>query len=176
MLHIAFATSLLSAATLALTAGAILLLVFASLHDIAVRTIPDGICVALACIGLFLRLADGHLAGALLAAVIVFAVTMMFCLRGWMGGGDVKLLSASVLLLPPARVADCIFFVGLAGALLALFYVMLRRLVPRPGPLPTSLLARICRTELFRIRRGGPLPYGVGIAAGAILTLLTSKA
>jgi prepilin peptidase CpaA len=167
--------SLLSAVAPALIAGAILLLVIASLHDIAVRTIPDSGCVALVCIGLLLRLADGHLMGALLAAAIVFTVTMMFCLRGWMGGGDVKLLSASVLLLPPVRVADCILFVGVAGALLALLYILLRRLVPRPGPRPTGLIARICRAELFRIRRGGPLPYGVGIAAGAILTLLTSK-
>jgi prepilin peptidase CpaA len=166
--------TLLSSTGPLLVGAAVTLLIVASLHDVAVRTIPNAICLSLAGIGLLLRLADGNMAGALITAAIVLAATMICCLRGWMGGGDVKLLSAAVLLLPPSRVGDVIFAVGLAGALLALAYILLRRLVPRPGPRPASRLARIWRTELFRIRRGGPLPYGVGIAAGAILVLLTS--
>lgn len=160
----------------ALIGGAVLLLVAASLSDIAVRIIPDGICIALVVIGLVLRIVHGHAAIALLAAAIVFLCAMVCYLRGWMGGGDVKLLSASVLLLPASAITTYIALVGLAGGILALVYIALRRLVPKPGPRPSGLLARIWRTERFRIRRGGPLPYGVGIASGAILTLLISPA
>jgi prepilin peptidase CpaA len=157
-----------------LVAVAVGLLVVASLNDIARRIIPDTVCLALAGIGAVLRLADGHIGGAMLAMTVVFLLAMACCLRGWMGGGDVKLLSVSVLLVPPAHVVACIFCIGIAGGVLALIYILLRRLVPRPGPRPASLFARICRIEAFRIRRGGPLPYGVGIAAGAILVLLRS--
>jgi prepilin peptidase CpaA len=157
-----------------LVAAAISFLVLASLNDIARRIIPDTICLALAGIGILLRLGDGHIFGAVLAAIIVFILSMACCLKGWMGGGDVKLLSASVLLVPPSQVFTCIFCIGIAGGMLALLYIVLRRLVPRPGPRPASLIARACRVEAFRIRRGGPLPYGVGIAAGAILVLLRS--
>ncbi len=157
-----------------LVAAAILLLVLASLYDIAARIIPDEICAALAVVGLLLRLADGRLLHSIAAASVIFAILMLFCLHGWIGGGDVKLLSASVLLVPPALVPSAIFFVGIAGGALALTYILLRRVAPRPGPRPRRRLARICRVELRRIRRGGPLPYGVGIAAGCSLVLLGS--
>jgi prepilin peptidase CpaA len=173
-MHSAPFTQLCAALVPLLVALAIGLLVLASLNDITRRIIPDTICLGLAVTGILLRLTDGHIIGAILAAFIVLILAMACCLRGWMGGGDVKLLSASVLLVPPSQVFACIFCIGIAGGLLALIYILLRRLIPQPGPRPASLVARACRVEAFRIRRGGPLPYGVGIAAGAILVLLRS--
>jgi len=63
---------------------------------------------------------------------------------------------------------------GLAGGLLAVLYLLAQNLVPAasPSPVPLSLLARVWRAERWRIRRGGPLPYAVAIAAGGVLTLL----
>jgi prepilin peptidase CpaA len=157
-----------------LVAVAVGLLVLASLNDIVRRIIPDTISLALVGIGFLLRLADGHVFGAVVAVLVVFVISMACCLKGWMGGGDVKLLSACVLLVPPSQVFACVFWIGIAGGALALLYILLRRLIPRPGPRPANFIARACRVEAFRIRRGGPLPYGVGIATGAILILLRS--
>ena len=42
---------------------------------------------------------------ALSAAGIVFGVALVCWLRGWMGGGDVKLLGACALLVPPVAVS-----------------------------------------------------------------------
>ena len=153
---------------------AVCLLIVAALQDIAARIIPDTICASLAIIGLLLRIAEGGLLYSLIAALSIFALLMLGCLRGWIGGGDVKLLSASILLMPPALVPSAIFCVGIAGGVLALLYILLRHIVPQPGPRPSRRLSRIWRAERFRIRRGGPLPYGVGIAAGCAFILLKS--
>lgn len=156
----------------ALLVLAIILLVSAAATDIAARIIPDYVSASIALIGLLLRLGDGHLAASLAVSIGLFAILFLLYMRQLLGGGDVKLLAAVVLLVPPVIAPALIVVISLAGALLALLYILLRRLLPAPGPRPLSRLRRILRIEAFRIRRGGPLPYGVGIAAGAVFVLL----
>jgi prepilin peptidase CpaA len=96
-------------------------------------------------------------------------------LAGWVGGGDVKLWSATVLLIPPRWPAECDFFyrVLLGGGVLAILYLSLRLIVRRPrSPRPGTLLRRMLRVEAWRISRRAPLPYAFAIAGGAILTLM----
>jgi prepilin peptidase CpaA len=85
----------------------------------------------------------------------------------------VKLMAALSLAL---TATDCYRFViatALFGGLLAMAYLLLRRVLPplrcKPG---TSRLLRVAVVEAWRIRRGLPLPYGVAIAAGGIFVLL----
>ena len=90
-----------------------------------------------------------------------------------MGGGDVKLLGATALAVPPGSVPTLVFVMGMAGGLLSLFYLAARRLVHAPSATrPRSLIARALRVERWRIRRGGPLPYACAIAAGGLFVLL----
>ena len=153
--------------------GALALLLAATLHDIAARTIPDQVSAAVALVGLADRLAGGGLVPALAAAGAVFVFAFLCWCRGWMGGGDVKLLAAATLLLPagqPAALATLAYLcaVALAGGVLAGLYLLLRVVVSLPsGRRPVGLLARALRAERWRIRRGGPLPYAAAIAAGA---------
>jgi prepilin peptidase CpaA len=151
---------------------AALLLIYAALHDIATRTIPDTIPFVLVALGLTLRLVEGNLLPALLAATL-FAVCLGFCWwRGWLGGGDVKLLAALAILLPPSHVLPAIAAIAWSGVVLALPYWALRRRLAAPSlRRPAGFLARIWRVERFRLRRGGPLPYGLAIAAGGLLEL-----
>lgn len=159
--------------TVALPTAA-LLLTYAALHDIAARTIPNGIPAALATLGVAMRLHDGNLPPALVAAVLLTGVAGLCWLRHWLGGGDLKLLIALALLLPPAHVLPAIVTVAWCGTALALPYLALRRRLPAPSPhRPTGLPARVWRVERFRLRRGGPLPYAVAIAAGGLLELLS---
>ncbi len=153
---------------------AVLLLAAAACNDIAARIIPNWISLGVIVLGLLLRLGDGRLLPALVVALILFALLALCYSRGWLGGGDVKLFSASALLLPPILVPSEIVSVGIAGGILAVIYILLRRVVPRPGPRPRARLARILRAERFRIGRGGPLPYGVGIAIGCTVVLVRS--
>ena len=145
----------------------------AALHDIVARTIPNRLCLAIACAGLAARALADELLPGLLAGSLVFLLGWAAWRCRMMGGGDVKLLAACALLVPPAAAPGLILAVAMAGGVLALAYLGLRPLVPVPAPArPAPLLARARRAEAWRIRRRGPLPYGVAIVLGTFFTLL----
>ena len=157
----------------ALTLLAAALLILAAGCDILTRLIPNAIPAALAVLGLALRVIDGSWPWAVLAGGIVFGLCFLCWLRGWMGGGDVKLLGACAMLVPPLSVFPMITTVGIAGGVLAFIYLAARRLVPRPSPLPSAqrpqgFLARALRAERWRLSRGAALPYAVAIAIGSL--------
>jgi prepilin peptidase CpaA len=150
-----------------------LALCLASLHDIAARTIPNALSLAIAALGLAAHLLAGDAPPALLAALGVLLLGILAWRCGVMGGGDVKLLAACTLLAGPATAPDLLLAVALAGGVLALVYLGLRPLLAPPAARrPASLLARALRAEAWRIRRGGPLPYAVAIGLGTFFTLL----
>ena len=159
------------ASILILLAAAALL--FAALHDIGFRTIPNWVSVALAAIGIALRLLDHHLPAGLACGLAVFALAAICWWFGWMGGGDVKLLGATAILVPPSLIPGYIAAVAFAGGGLALIYLLLERLVPAPRHRrPASLIWRILAVECRRIRRRTSLPYATAISAAALLMLV----
>lgn len=162
--------------TLPLLAGASLL-VFAAMHDIAARTIPNSVSLALAALGLLLRAAEGQFVGSLLLGGLVFAICTACWLRGWMGGGDVKLLTAAAVFVPPATVGQMIVATSLFGGAVAVVYLLARlfarRVALRTRPAPRAFLARVLRAEHWRLLRGSPLPYGSAIAAGTLFVIFS---
>lgn len=156
----------------ALVLFAVGLLAAAAAHDAATRTIPNGLPLLIAALGLALRLLTGSLGPGLAVASLVLAGTVLAWLRGWLGGGDVKLAAAFALVPPPGQVAGFVLATAIAGGVLALVYLALVRRVPRPRPgRRTGFLARCAKAEAWRMRRGGPLPYAVAIAAGGFYAL-----
>lgn len=160
-----------------LTGTALAILCFAALHDVIARTVPDWMPLALAAIGIVERILDGRLIAGLLSGVLVFVLTGLCWRRGWLGGGDVKLLGAAAIVVPPAIVPPFAVAVALAGGVLSAVYLVVGRLLPkRPGigamGRRITLLSRATRAEIWRLRRGGPLPYAVAIAAGGLFVLL----
>jgi prepilin peptidase CpaA len=147
-------------------------LLLAVAHDVAVRTVPNRVSLVVAAAGLGVNALDGQLASSVFSGGVVFA-GCWFCWRsGWIGGGDVKLLSACALLVPPAAVPALVLSTAIAGAILALLYLGLARLLPKGAtPRPTGLLRRVWRAEQRRIRRHRSLPYACAISAGVLLTL-----
>jgi prepilin peptidase CpaA len=150
------------------------LLVLSALHDFAVRTVPNWISALLLADGVALRLLDaGSLQWGAAAAGIVFVLTFLFWRVGWMGGGDVKLLTAASMFVPPWHVFMLISGTALAGGVLALTYLLLARVVKRPAAgRPASIPARIFRCERWRLSRRGPLPYAAAIAVGGVIATL----
>ena len=145
----------------------------ASLHDVATRTVPNGIPVALALLGVTCAMVCGHLGGSMVAGGTVFLSAMFCWRRGWLGGADVKLLGAAALLLPPEVVPAFIAASAIAGGVLGLMYLMLGHLVAaQAGPCPSGLLARVLRAERWRLSRRGPLPYVCAIFGGFSFVLL----
>jgi prepilin peptidase CpaA len=160
-----------------LTGLAVALLVVAVWRDVATRIIPDEVSAGIAVIGLLVRLQEGWLALAFSASAALVLFLLLFAAHagGALGGGDVKLAVAVALGLPPLGTWYFLTATALAGGVLALAYLLLGRLLP---PLPVApratLLRRVASAEAWRARRGGPLPYGVAIAAGAGTVLLAS--
>jgi prepilin peptidase CpaA len=144
-------------------------------QDIATRTIPDEVNALLFVMGGIARLNQGpqELFYSGLSALMLFLLFMFAYSRGLIGGGDVKLMTAVAIGLSPS---DCYRFVvvtALAGGVLGIAYLLLsRRLIPMRMSKRTSLLKRVMAAETWRIRRRGPLPYGVAIAAGGAFVLL----
>jgi prepilin peptidase CpaA len=153
---------------------ALVLIVGAALHDIAVRTVPNCVGLALLPIGLILRLLSGDLLLGLGLAAAVFAVAFVLWLLGVMGGGDTKLFGAVALVAPPDRLPHLLLAIALCGGVLALFYLIMSYVVTRPrAGRPRTIVARIAKAERWRLSRRGPLPYAVAIAGGSVLSLLS---
>lgn len=152
------------------------LLIFAAARDIATRLIPDGVSIAIAVAGLASRTTLGWTDAGLSLAVGVglFVLLLPLAMRGWLGGGDVKLISAMAVGLAPQETWLFIVATVFAGGALGLAYILGRHLVPeRRLASGGSLLRRVLIVEARRIRRRGPLPYAVAIATGGLIVLST---
>jgi len=108
-----------------------------------------------------------------MVATLVFGLLLCLATCGLLGGGDVKLAAAVAVGLSPANTWDFLFITVLAGGALGVAYLSGPKLVPRLRPaVGAGSFGRILAVEAWRMRRRGPLPYGVAIAMGAILVLL----
>jgi prepilin peptidase CpaA len=162
---------------IATTAGflEILLLLYVAMIDIATRLIRNEVCLALALLGTAVQFASPmHVTESLIAATILFLLLIVIYQRGWLGGGDVKLLVALAIGLPLMGVIQLLTVTALAGGVLALVHLMMR-LLPNPklAPAGSSLVRRVYAVERWRNLRHAPLPYGVAIAFGGIWTVFS---
>ncbi len=151
------------------------LLLCAAMTDIAARIIPNKICALLALLAITrLPFSDpSHLVVSIVTTALLFAILFILYARGYLGGGDVKLLSAMAVGLSFPSLLQLLTAMSLAGGVIALLHLALRRL-PRPTlpPVGSSFVRRIYAIERWRNLRRAPLPYGVAIAAGGIWTLI----
>jgi prepilin peptidase CpaA len=153
----------------------ILLLLYVAVIDIAIRLIHNEISLILALLGIAGQFAGPtHIAESLVVATVLFLLLIVVYERGWIGGGDVKLMVALAIGLPLTGVVQLLTVTALAGAVLALMHLMMRYL-PQPGTAPagSSLLRRVYAVERWRHVRRAPLPYGAAIACGGIWALLS---
>src|SRR5437773_724411 len=153
----------------------VLLLLYVATTDIATRLIRNEICLALALLGIAGQLARPmQVAQSLIAAAILLLLLSVIYTRGWIGGGDIKLLVALAIGLPLAGVVQLLTITALAGGVLALVHLMMRHLpYPRLAPAGSSLVRRVYAIERWRNLRHAPLPYGVAIACGGIWTVFS---
>lgn len=107
-------------------------------------------------------------AGAVGCAAIIFIAGALCFSRGFLGGGDVKLLTAVTLWAGPGLTPSLLVVTGVLGGALALLL-----LVP-----PCAHLATLARVKLGPAtdpepshRLTTPVPYGIAIAAAAMLVI-----
>ncbi len=152
---------------------ATVILLFAALHDLAFRTIPNWVAAFIIVIGCTNRVLSGSFLGGIFTFCIIFFGASICWKRGWLGGGDVKLLAACGLLVPPLMALDLLLKIALAGGGLSIVYLLLHRFVAPPikPTRPKAFFQRILRAERYRIGRGRHLPYASAIVVGTLLVL-----
>lgn len=150
----------------ALTLTFPLLVILAALKDLTSYTIPNWISLALAAAFLvtapFLGLGWTAFGIHLLTFIIALLLVMAMFAAGWIGGGDAKLFAAIALWMGWPDVVGFTLAAALIGGAMTLALLMGRR-VWAPGWAPEWADALMSPD--------GDVPYGVALAAGALLTL-----
>ena len=138
--------------------------------DIRTRRIPNELVVAILVLAAFRIALVGDPTAALYtlaAGVALFTATFLLFWRGLLGGGDVKLMTATGLLIGYHDLFQFLFVMSVSGALVALAVLsrdrLGRRAVTSPAPEGQAPPARLT------------VPYGVAIAAAGIVTLLVQS-
>ncbi len=93
---------------------------------------------------------------------MVLAVAFICFACGWIGGGDAKLAAATALWLGFGHLFDYLVYASILGGALTLLIVQFRTL-----PMPHILAGREWAERLHR--EGGGVPYGIALAAAALL-------
>ncbi len=144
---------------------------WAAVSDIRRYLIPNTASVLIA--SAYLALACGQPVAFLVAGSLtgfaVLAVGIFLFSRGWMGGGDVKLLAAMALWAGPGLLSTFTFATCVAGAILGLLMLTpFRRLMP---PAPTRPVVGLGNGGVPAGGLRQPMPFGVAIALGGVYIL-----
>jgi prepilin peptidase CpaA len=136
----------------------------AALCDIATRRIPNWLTLAMAlsfAVEVYSNFQGWEALGWHVAAasLVLFAGFGLHAL-GIMGGGDGKLLAAVALWIGWSQLVPLLVFTAILGGLIALYFILLRRLANHPA------LAMLPLPLPRRLKPG--IPYGVAISAAAI--------
>ncbi len=150
---------------------------YAAISDVRGFRIPNAVSLAL--LGLFLPWAaivspDIGFKAHLLIAVLSFAILFMFYAAGYLGAGDVKLITAIMLWAGPEAGLQFILALSIAGAIFAAFLLALGKALRAHARLATFIPS----TRVIRWAERGVCPYGIPIFTAAIFIfpLLLGKA
>ena len=145
-----------------LTAILLFLLLLAAIEDGWRLQINDWTSGAIALCAFVALALDGPIVGLwqnfLLFVVVLVIGTAMFA-RGWMGGGDIKLLAASALWFDLSNGWKLLVSIAVAGGIVAVLVILLRKL---------SWPDRI-RQRVLLLKPGEGIAYGIAIALGVAM-------
>ena len=141
-------------------------LVLAGFMDLFTLTIPNKIvAILIACfliaassIGMFSPAFLCHFGAAFLTLVVGFA---MFS-RGWLGGGDAKLMVAAALWLGFEHLLPFLLWTAILGGGLAVLLLTYRRMLP-----PLWLMRQPWAMRLHSPKEG--IPYGIAMAGAGLI-------
>ena len=143
---------------------------FAGVMDLLTYRIPNHVSLALLLGFLFsaplagMPLADyaSHLG----AGAMMLAIGIAMFSRGWLGGGDAKLLAAAALWLGFGNLMPFLVWTAIFGGALAVILLMYRRILP-----PLWLTKQDWAMRLHDSRHG--IPYGIALAGAGMLVYPT---
>lgn len=141
-------------------AAALACVIAAMIWDMLTFEIPDMLSIALAALAIAYGIATPGFAwlSHFGATALVFCVGLFIFSRGWMGGGDIKLLTGLAAWSGLEGLGLQLTATALAGGGLAIILLILRHGLPLAVAEPERL------PRLFH--RDAPLPYAVAIGIG----------
>jgi prepilin peptidase CpaA len=157
------------------------LLVVAALWDIRKRRIPNVLSAAVVLSGLVTALiGEGGWAAlsALAALVVTIGVGWIPWLRGWIGGGDIKLAGAAAVWVGLRLLHEYLLATALVGAVVAGICYFLSTRQARREMLTNLKMAAAGVMPEPALRSGGgrvSVPYGVACAVAALAIVLIRK-
>jgi prepilin peptidase CpaA len=138
---------------------------FAAASDLLTMTISNRLSLLLAAsfflVALAVDMPFADMGRHVLASLTVLAVAFAFFARGWIGGGDAKLATATALWLGFAHLVDYLLIASVIGGVLTLLILELRRL-----PLPAVLAGKPWVARLHDVKTG--IPYGIALALAGL--------
>jgi prepilin peptidase CpaA len=163
--------------------AALCVLAAVSVVDLRRRVIPNEAVAFIAASGLALSLFSrpGETWIGLVISTGLLLVLAVLSHLALLGAGDAKLIAAVSLLVPPQSVAPLLLGIAVAGGLLSVVYLVMRRWLPahaRPGGRPARLQRRgafmhFLRRERARIFASRSVPYALAIFAGVLAYVLS---
>tara|TARA_R110002110_G_scaffold338508_2_gene548957 strand:- start:456 stop:971 length:516 start_codon:yes stop_codon:yes gene_type:complete len=141
-------------------------MIFAGVRDLTTMTIPNWLTSALAlsffAVALLAQMPLADIAQHTAVAVVTVLLGMVFFAKGWIGGGDAKLMAAVALWLGWAQALPYFVIASMLGGGLTLLILGYRNL-----PLPAFVLRQAWAMRLHDRAEG--VPYGLALAAAGLL-------
>jgi prepilin peptidase CpaA len=142
------------------------LMAFAASSDLLTMTISNRVSLALTAgfiaLALITGMSTNEMLGHVGAGMLVLAITFCFFACGWIGGGDAKLAAATALWLGFDHLLDYAVYASIFGGVLTLLMIRFRVM-----PLPERWAGQAWLQRLHR--SGGGVPYGIALAAAALV-------
>jgi prepilin peptidase CpaA len=143
-----------------------ILMAYAASSDLLTMRIANWLVLAIAAsyfaLALIAQLSWSEIGISVAAAAIVLAIAFAFFAFGWIGGGDAKLVSASVLWVGFGLMLQYLIYAALLGGGLTLLILSMRRYPLAPW------LARHKWIDRLHDNKSG-VPYGIALAVAALL-------
>jgi prepilin peptidase CpaA len=140
-----------------------LLLIYAAWHDVSTMWIPNWVSIALGAAFIPTAIAAGLPMGAIGMHLVIGAIVMLACVGLFFlnvfGGGDAKVIGAASLWIGLPAMTSFVFWMALAGGLLGILLLVLRKMNLNP--------TREWSKRLLAPETGAP--YAVAIAVGALV-------
>ncbi len=160
--------SLALAASIAAAATFSAAMAYSALKDVLTMQVSDRVVLLLlGTFPLFALLSGWSLPEVLTSlgiAALAFAICFAFFAMGWMGGGDGKLITATILWMGAGHAVEFLLYTALIGGLFALVLRVFRAL-----PLPYYWQQAAWLAHLHRPQTG--IPYAVAIGMAALILL-----
>lgn len=160
----------------------LLMVSIAAVNDVATRRIPNRLLLAGLAGALLLHVLSGEPGAALLSGfggmLLGLDVFLPFYLVRGMAAGDVKMMATIGFFTGPTEAFQIAVFTWCAGGVMALLLVLVRSRVRvalvNIGHLLTGLIVPGTKLSHMTLpQSAGSMPYGLAIAAGTIVVLVT---